>query len=60
MDPLSECVLPSLPDERREFGIIHGLLEKGPRSGIESAPLVSQTVASRDDDDGDYYSWDET
>ena len=50
---------PSLPDDRQEVGIIHGLLEKGLGSCIESALLVSQTVASRDDDDGDY-SWDET
>jgi hypothetical protein len=50
---------PSLSDDRQEFGIIHGLLEKGLRSCIESALLVSRTGASRDDDDGDY-SWDET
>jgi hypothetical protein len=56
MVPLSEAFSPSLPDD---LGIIHGLLEKGLGSSIESALLVSQTVASRDDDDGDY-SWDET
>jgi hypothetical protein len=45
---------PSLPDERQEVGIIPGLLEKGVGPCIESAFLVSQTVASRGDADGDY------
>jgi hypothetical protein len=43
-----------LPDDRQEFSIIHRFLEKGSRSGIESSLLVSKTVASGDDDDGDY------
>jgi hypothetical protein len=55
MVPISWSLFPSafslsLPDDRQEVGIIHGLLEKGVVPCIESALLVSQTVASRDDD----------
>ena len=40
-----------LPDDRQEFGIIHGFFEKGLRPGLDSALLVWETGATRDHDD---------